>query len=589
MKTITTLSWTAIGLLFALAATLPGHGAALPQPRSQAPEATYLQIVPTKYSLNDPAIPAAVQASLSRPSLQRFQDRKGTIWQATRRGLVEDNPAKGQERLLTGKDGLPILDLTGIAGGPGGWLWLASNQGTMLFRPDAPSGQRWFYFWGKRYLSDNQVLKIVAGKHEAWIRTRTGVSLIRFEPYTLGRKSAYFRKRIRKRYGYVAGWDLLRPGDPASFRLASTDNDGLWTSIYVAAESFRYQMTHSPQALNNAETSLKAMLRLLSITGIPGFPARSLIHKGDYLPPGGEWHWTPDGQWEWKGNTSSDELVGHFFAYWVAYHLLPDHDDRAQIRSAVSSIASNLIDHHWRLVGYDGRTTRWGKYYPAYLKTLGPRDRALNSLELLSHLRVAYAITGKKKFLDAYREVSGPMGYVSNVLSIGDDSNPSQINYSDEELAFLSFYPLLKAETNPELRQEYQLALSRLWQRVRAEHNPLWDFMYAEGTGDKSYDCNNAMETLERIPLSTISWTVNNSQRADLVLADHLNRFGKEQSRTAIPPDERQVMKWNGDPFQLNGGDGGRSEDDGSFFLLPYWFGRYYQLIPCASERGNRN
>ncbi|MEO6966401.1 MAG: hypothetical protein ABI076_10985, partial [Acidobacteriaceae bacterium] len=360
-----------------------------------------------------------------------------------------------------------------------GKLWLATPEGLVLFVPSAAlQNRRWYYFWGKRYLKDNQVLQVVAGKNEAWIRTKAGISLIAFEPYTLEKKSDLFLSRIRKRYGYVSGWDLLRPGDPSSFRLRTDDNDGLWTSMYVAAECFRYQATHSPQAFQNARASLTALLRLVSITGIPGFPARSLIHRGDYLPAGGEWHWTSDGQWKWQGDTSSDELVGHFLAYWLAYNLLPDNGDRAGIRSAVSSIASGLIEHNWQLIGYGGKVTTWGRYDPAYMKILVPRERALNSLEILSHIRVAYAITGDKKFLDAYNTLVDKMGYAKNVQAIGDRTDPVNINYSDHELAFLSFYPLLEAETDPQLRRQYQAAEASLWHRARSEKNPLWNFIY---------------------------------------------------------------------------------------------------------------
>ena len=97
----------------------------------------------------------------------------------------------------------------------------------------------------------------------------------------------------------------------------------------------------------------------------------------------------------------------------------------------------------------------------------------------------------------------------------------------------------------------------------------------------KSYDCTDAMDALNRIPLSTISWTVKNSQRDDLVVEQQAGRFGEAQSQNAIPPNERPVMKWNGNPFRLDGGDDGRSEDDGAFFLLPYWVGRYYHLLSC--------
>jgi len=29
----------------------------------------------------------------------------------------------------------------------------------------------------------------------------------------------------------------------------------------------------------------------------------------------------------------------------------------------------------------------------------------------------------------------------------------------------------------------------------------------------------------------------------------------------------------------LDGGNGGRREDDGAYFLLPYWMGRYHKLF----------
>jgi hypothetical protein len=38
-------------------------------------------------------------------------------------------------------------------------------------------------------------------------------------------------------------------------------------------------------------------------------------------------------------------------------------------------------------------------------------------------------------------------------------------------------------------------------------------------------------------------------------------------------------MKWNSNPFDIDGGSGGRGEDDGAAFLLPYWMGRYLGLL----------
>jgi hypothetical protein len=38
-------------------------------------------------------------------------------------------------------------------------------------------------------------------------------------------------------------------------------------------------------------------------------------------------------------------------------------------------------------------------------------------------------------------------------------------------------------------------------------------------------------------------------------------------------------MRWNGDPYALDGGSDGRYRDDGAAILLPYWMGRYHRLI----------
>jgi hypothetical protein len=39
------------------------------------------------------------------------------------------------------------------------------------------------------------------------------------------------------------------------------------------------------------------------------------------------------------------------------------------------------------------------------------------------------------------------------------------------------------------------------------------------------------------------------------------------------------LMRWNGDPYELDGGNGGRVRDDGTFILLPYWMGRYHRFL----------
>ena len=56
-------------------------------------------------------------------------------------------------------------------------------------------------------------------------------------------------------------------------------------------------------------------------------------------------------------------------------------------------------------------------------------------------------------------------------------------------------------------------------------------------------------------------------------------RARTEPQPALLPPDERPVMKWNSNPFIVDGGGSGNGEDDGAAFLLPYWMGRYHKFV----------
>jgi len=79
--------------------------------------------------------------------------------------------------------------------------------------------------------------------------------------------------------------------------------------------------------------------------------------------------------------------------------------------------------------------------------------------------------------------------------------------------------------------------------------------------------------------MDTIEWAVANSHRLDVPTDPLGDRFKRRQSLIVLPYDELPMMKWNGNPYSLDGGNGGRGEDDGAYFLLPYWMGRYHRLI----------
>mgnify|MGYP001074646641 CR=1 FL=1 len=113
----------------------------------------------------------------------------------------------------------------------------------------------------------------------------------------------------------------------------------------------------------------------------------------------------------------------------------------------------------------------------------------------------------------------------------------------------------------------------------RPERNPLWNAVYATGTGAQEFDRAESIRTLHEIPMDTITWTVRNSQRLDVPMDPLADRFKRPQALVVLPYDEIPMWKWNGNPYALDGGNGGRSEDDGAYFLLPYWMGRYHHVF----------
>ncbi len=444
------------------------------------------------------------------------------------------------------------------------------------------------YLNGRRYLPDDAVEHIEpfvkkGGPAGVWVRTASGVSRIELRAMTLAAKAEFFDQRVAARHdrlGFVSRSILDRPGDLSSNRLDPSDNDGLWTAMYAAAECFRFGATRSPEALARARKSIDAVLKLEEVTGRPGYPARSYIRKGDWRPDGGTWHWTADGEIEWKADTSSDEIVGHFYLFSIAYDLIPDPALRARVRATAVRIMDHILAHDLNLTDVHGQPTYWGRWSKDYFATpRGRGDGPLNALELLSFLLVTHHLTGEPRYLAEYDRLIEREGYLDlagRLLELRE-----QINYSDEELAMLPFYTVFRHEKNPRRLALYRQALEQWWKNIERERNPLWMFIYRTAwPGRGRLDLGPAVFTLARIPMDLISWRVDNSWRKDIEWSGKPDRFGAREAVTWIPPDERPVMKWNGNPFVVNGGNDGRSEDDGAFFLLPYWMGRYHGFLP---------
>lgn len=468
-----------------------------------------------------------------------------------------------------------------------GSYWVGSASGLFRCRQPSCEGDGKEYYAGRRYLKDDDVQALVSdGNLGVWVRTATGITHLALLHMTLAHKAAILEQNIRlrhDRHGFVAPSHLTTKGDLTSNRMNPDDNDGLWTAMYAAAHWFRYGVSRSSDALARAVRATEAVLSLEQVTGRPGYPARSYIRKGEWRGTGGVWHWTKDGAYEWKADTSSDELVGHFYLFGVAWELAPKEGAEAlALRARIAANCERIMDHilanHYNLTDIHGLPTYWGQWSPAYFATgRGRPDSPLNALELLSFLKTAHRVAGKEAYALEYRKVARELGYArltARLLELREE-----LNYSDEELAFLPFYLLIRHEQDPQLLAIYRQAIDQWWQNASREKNPLWTLIYLSCNPESKVDLTGAVRTLEQIPVDQVTWTVKNSHRTDVLWDNSVDRFRIRQSAALLPASERPIMKWNGNPFRTDGGDDGGREEDGTYFLLPYWMGRYHRYL----------
>ncbi|MDP2334841.1 MAG: hypothetical protein Q8N05_00025 [Bacteroidota bacterium] len=337
----------------------------------------------------------------------------------------------------------------------------------------------------------------------------------------------------------------MTPGDLSTSTYGPDDNDGLWTSIYLAAECYRYAVTKDPEARKNAIKAYEAMEKLETVTGIPGFPARSLVAADESTGEGGEWHLSADKKWKWKGDTSSDELVGHLFAYPLFYDLVAEGAMKERVKNLVHRIMTHIVDHNYQLIDLDGIATRWAVWTPDSLnfKSNWWYERGINSMQILSFLKAASHITNDPKFEKAYQELTQKHHYADNMV-VQKMYGPFDINHSDDELAFLPNYILMRYANDPKLLPTYIKGTQRSWNVEKADRIPIWNIISSAAL-KKDCDLKIALEELQQIPMDLITWTMQNSHRWDLPKDQLDDRFGKAQAIRPIPTPERGISKWN--------------------------------------------
>jgi hypothetical protein len=559
-------------------------------------------------------------------------DSNGWLWFATRAGVGRES-AEGWQ-FYEGKDGLPWNQFTGLAAGLNGEIWFGTELGAIRF-----DGREWHYRQGQRWLPHDHVTQVaVDDQGRAWFATAGGLGRIERHQMTLAEKADFYEAEIeryikRTRFGYVAEARLGRAGEKASADPQDSDNDGLWTAMYGAGQCFAYAATKDPKAGTRARQAFEALRFLQKVTqgGLHspphGYIART-IRPSDWPDPNigrlehdrearkrdalwkvyePRWPRSADGHWFWKSDTSSDELDGHYFFYPLYYGFCAETDaERERVREVVRDVTDHLLAHNYVLIDHDGQPTRWAIFGPQYLNR-DPNwwpERGLNSLSVLSYLAVAAHVTGDPKYEEASRELIERHGYAMNAMYPKVQQGPGSGNQSDDEMAFMCYYSLLRYSKDEKLKALVRFSFFRYWIIEAPEMNPFFNFAYAaqnlDATATNPWGVHslepwagwheNAMATLYGFPLDRLNWAHKNSHRLDIVFLppvrsrdlDSVDRSGTRGHRVdgrVLPVENRHFNHWNTDPWRLDYGGSGNELASGTVFLLPYYMGLYHGYI----------
>lgn len=539
----------------------------------------------------------SIVAVLNDKSLTCIGIFKNRVIAGTTDGYLELDANTGNQ-IGSLKRNMPWTELTSISA-IGENLWFGSSRGAMMLGEDGGFN----YYASQRWLPSDSVIDIAGGpENSVLILTDKGVAKICFESMTLYDKAMFFEKQVRGRHirnGFNATISGMENGDVTGASLEDSDNDGLWTSMYLAAESFRYKVTGSEEALQNVRESLAAMERLYTINNIPGFPSRSFERRG-YKFEDKAWQRADDPQWDWKSTTSSDEAIGHIFAFGVIAELIEVPELRNKAISLIDTLMSHVVKNDFYLIDWDGLPTRWGRWNPEYVNSLHVNvgDRKINSSNIIGMLQTAWHFTNKEKYKEAAFKLMTEHGYLENLMrpmkSIGvAPESADQIsrelsdswNHSDDEMYFLGYWVLYRYAFNDTLKVKFREAIIDHWEAERPEKEGLWNIMTAlTDAGDT--DISEAIWYLQKYPIDLTDWTVMNSHRKDIEIIKP--NFRNQTIKKVLPPDELPISRHNANRFDLDGNGAGRAEySAGDIWLLPYWTGRYLELIsePSYDEK----
>jgi hypothetical protein len=346
-------------------------------------------------------------------------------------------------------------------------------------------------------------------------------------------------------------------------------DSALWTGVWVASEAYRWRVTHSEEALSNVVKGLKAMRKLVRVTGT-GVLARCRLsvawediedRRAVITEEAGHGIYRStlkSTEHYWIGNTSRDQYVGVFFGLGVAYELI-DETAHPKVRTIARKIASDLLDN---LIA-----NNWTVRMPNGAISTTFIGRADQRLALLQVGRLVHA----SKYAFAYetmrREDADLVPVVIGIECLNDHDSYFKFN-----LAYLSMYSLLHyEEEGSPARGSYRFAYNLLRGTTAQHGNAHFNVIDLALDGP---DTSREAETMGLLD----DWLERPIRDEWVDLRNEVPMCSEERACFPIPVKDRvrTDFLWQRSPFLAFGGGDGTIASPGLDYVLPYWMGRFY-------------
>ncbi len=396
------------------------------------------------------------------------------------------------------------------------------------------------------------------------------VLAVPLQAFASEREAVAISNNIQQRHlphGTILDPVFAAPDSDEIVSYAHGGDSAIWTGHYLAAESFRYRVTASAEALANVKRALEGTRSLVDATGTNLLarcliPVDSLYAKAILDEEGrhGVYRTSLDGrEYFWIGNTSRDQYSGVFFGLGVAYDFVDDAEVRGAAGALITRMLGFLLDHGWLVAMPDGSIST---------TFIGRPDQ-----------RLSFLAVGRRANPDRF---SSPYNwerirnFVSLSVGIGYDLLNDHTSYFKFNLNTINLYNLIRLEGNGFYRDRFMHAYDVLRRTTDDHGNAHFNMIDRALNGADGRRDAETRELLEQ-------WLGRPGRDGwlDWRGDPRYSACGEDRACQPIPVADRirTDFLWQRSPFLLFGGGSGRIETAGIDYILPYWMARYYGVI----------